>query len=98
MVLPRHPPDRLLDNVAELRARGASWESTAHELDTTTEHIYNEVNADRSVYLRLRARAGKDVLDEVFAEALLVARRDLRSDNDRFRQQAYDLLFRVYAS
>src|SRR5207245_2855352 len=56
--------------------------------------------ADQSgpVYRRLRARAMRDTLDDAFAEAMVAARLDLRSEDEKRRTRAFEAIFRTYAS
>src|SRR5262245_17383386 len=93
MVAPFPTPDGLLARVAELRAAGSSWEAVARDLGTTADQVRHAAETAGATYRRLRARAGRDTLDDAFAEALFAARVDLRSEDDKLRQRAYQVIF-----
>jgi hypothetical protein len=94
MVAPIHPtPDGLLARVAELRAGGSSWGVVARDLGTTADEVRRAAESAGPTYRKLRSRAGRDVLDDAFAEALFAARVDLRSEDDKLRQRAYQVIF-----
>ncbi|HVK16096.1 MAG TPA: hypothetical protein VM533_04050, partial [Fimbriiglobus sp.] len=96
MVTPIRPTaEELLARAAELRAEGSSWVVVARELGTTPEQARRMTEEAGADYRRLRARAGRAVLDDAFAEALFFARLDLRGDDDKLRQRAYDIIFRA---
>src|SRR5437763_5280520 len=87
--------DALLSRAAELRARGASWEAAADELDADPDDLRRLTRDAGPAYRRLFAAARREVTDEAFGEALLALRRELRSRDERARREAAGVIVRI---
>src|SRR5262245_60338769 len=68
------PPDRTLERVADLRARGSSWEAAADRLDADPDLLRQQVRDAGSAYRALSRAARREVVEEACAEALLALR------------------------
>src|SRR5205807_5333015 len=87
--------DALLSRAAELRARGASWEAAADELDTDPGALKALTRDAGPAYRRLFAAARREVSEEAFTEALFTLRRELRSKDEKGRREAAGVLLRL---
>jgi hypothetical protein len=93
----KKPTNAEIEQVAELRAKGSSWEAVAQEmgLPASTVRLWPTTHADRWAPSFLRAET--DVFTEAVAEAIRALRTQLRSDEPaEVRDAAKQLLgFRV---
>ena len=88
------PPPRNASPAPPSCAEGSSWEAVARELGTTPEQARRVAETAGPLFRKLRVRAARDVLEDAFAEALFFARLDLRGDDPKLRQHAYQAIFR----
>src|SRR5947207_10732662 len=87
--------DALLARAAELRARGASWEAAADELDTDPGALKALTRDAGPAYRRLFAAARREVSEEAFTEALFTLRKELRSKDEKGRREAAAIILRL---
>src|SRR5829696_401545 len=98
MTFPQPPPSLDFAAVAEVRAPGGSWAAAANHVGLDADDLRAAVRTSPGEYRRVLLRAQRDVLDETFAEALLAARMDIRSKNEKLRKEAYEIVCRTVAS
>jgi hypothetical protein len=98
MTLSLPPPSLDFAAVADVRAHGGSWIAASNALGLHVDDLRGSVTASPAEYRKVLLRAQRDVLDETFAEALLAARMDLRSEDRKLRQTAYEVVTRTYTS
>src|SRR6516162_562488 len=89
------PPEDTLQEVAELRAGGASWETVAKKLGQDVATVRSWADADPARWRRAVRAALRAVITDGFAEAALAFRRQLRSDDEKTVRDAASWFFRL---
>src|SRR5262245_42771664 len=72
----------VLVQVAELRANGRSWKATAADLGKPIEEIKRLAGEDRPTFRKLLSASRKEMIEDAFAESVVVLRRHIRKDKD----------------
>jgi hypothetical protein len=72
----------VLVQVAELRANGRSWKATAEDLGKPIEEIKRLANEDRPAFRKLLSASRKEMIEDAFAESVVVLRRHIRKDKN----------------
>lgn len=91
------PPDSLLNQAAELRAAGKSWEAVADEVGRTVKTVRNWPEAYSLKWAELLRKAEARLVSEATAESVHTLRMQLRSSDDKASRDAAQKLisFRV---
>lgn len=85
----------LMATVAELRANGASWQTAAARVERSAETCRNWPRRYPEQWQRLYLAAEDTLLAEAGAESLTMLRKLLRSETERVRLAAAQLLFKL---
>lgn len=88
----------LLARAAEARAGGVSWDAAARRVGLSEKELRRLARDHRATYRRAVTAARRDAVEDSFFEAVLSARRLLRSDDDKVAGQAATSLFRMFVS
>src|SRR5581483_5616911 len=89
------PSDDLLEQAAEARAGGMSWEAVAAKLDRPAETVRKWPAAYPDRWQATARTAERRLVTDAGSESVLVLRNLLRSADDKLRRDAARLLLRL---
>ena len=88
------PPRALINQAAELRAAGSSWEAVAREVGRTLDTVRRWPTLYKSIWKEAIQRAEEQLLTETTAESVFTLRRQLRSEDDKSSRDAAEKLIK----
>jgi hypothetical protein len=89
------PPDELVAKAAELRAGGSSWEAVAAAVGRAADAVRRWPTLYPGPWQKAFRAAERQFVAEATAEAVLVLRQHLRSDDEQLSQDAAQRLVQL---
>jgi hypothetical protein len=89
------PPDDLIAKAAELRASGSSWDAVAAGVSRASDTVRRWPALYPGPWQKAFRAAERQFVAEATAEAVLILRKHLRSDDEKISQDAAERLIQL---